>query len=174
VPWPWLQQTRQHNVLLKKRLASGGQHDLGAMKFLRGGETQMRLSRWLNFEVDGSIQVRVLGASDAADREPVSACHPGFRGLNPTVVGLVVGKVPRHQFELVTPAVQNLVPQLSLRAIAPFEELRAGGDVVVLHAVDPRFFAVVVPAKEIAAEVPTEEGDGSGMFFHQVRSTPFV
>src|ERR1039458_1945568 len=104
----------------------------------------------VDVQVHSGIEIGFLDAADIAERVPVHGERPGFIGLEPTVIGLIVRVSSHHQLDVRAVGIaEGGVPSLAAGAVTPGPELLTWYDVVVGHAHGSSLFAVVVAGKEI-------------------------
>src|ERR1039458_9038722 len=112
----------------------------------------------VDVQVHSGIEIGFLDAADIAERIPVHGERPGFVGLEPTVIGLMVRVGAHHQLDARAVGIaEGGIPSPAAGAVAPAPEFFTGYDVVVGHAHGAGLFAVVVAGKEIVIVIPGED-----------------
>src|ERR1017187_1152550 len=144
-------------TFLQQHLVPGFEHSARGGVGRRGIEAHFR-EAGADIEVHGGIQVGRFHAANIPERIPVHVERPGFVGLEPTVIGLIIRVGAHHQLDVRAVLIgQGSVPSLAAGAVAPGPELLAGYDIVVGHAHGSGLFAVGIAGKEIILVVPGED-----------------
>ena len=152
------------NVLFEEHPGAGLEQDGGGTVRGGGAEPEQGGAVRGGLEVHGALEVGLLHAFDVPERIPIHPEGLGLARLEPAIIGLVIRVGPGHQLDVRAVGVgQDLVPHASARAVAPGPEFLAGNDVVVRHAQDARFLAVVVAGEEVLLAIPGEHGIGIEM-----------
>src|ERR1039458_2351936 len=112
----------------------------------------------VDVQVHSGIEIGFLDAADIAERVPVHSERPGFVGLEPTVIGLIVRVSAHHQFDVWAVSIaEGGIPSLAAGTVAPGPELFTGYDVVVGHTHGSCLFAVVIAGEELFLVIPGKD-----------------